>query len=86
MMTNLASFIADLPETELHLHIEGTPEPELMFALAGRNGVMLPYPSVAALRAAYRCRGKRCRWRFSAKHPPNSVKSSKASPEFQSVP
>ncbi|HOW49127.1 MAG TPA: adenosine deaminase, partial [Rubrivivax sp.] len=38
---------------ELHLHIEGTLEPELIFRLAQRNGVALPYPSVDALRAAY---------------------------------
>lgn len=51
-MTNL-SFIADLPKAELHLHIEGTLEPELMFQLAGRNGITLPYKDIAALRAAY---------------------------------
>lgn len=42
-----------LPKAELHLHIEGTLEPELMFELARRNRVALPYPSVEALRAAY---------------------------------
>jgi len=42
-----------LPKAELHLHIEGTFEPELIFALAERNRVALPYPSVDALRAAY---------------------------------
>ncbi|MGC8025599.1 hypothetical protein ACP3WI_24775, partial [Salmonella enterica] len=46
-------FIAGLPKTELHLHIEGTLEPELMFALAQRNNVALPYASVEDLRAAY---------------------------------
>ncbi|MCD8547338.1 MAG: adenosine deaminase [Aeromonadaceae bacterium] len=46
-------FIAALPKVELHLHIEGTLEPELMFALAQRNGIQLPYADVAALRAAY---------------------------------
>jgi adenosine deaminase len=42
-----------LPKAELHLHIEGTLEPELIFALAERNRVKLPYPSVDALRRAY---------------------------------
>lgn len=46
-------FIAELPKAELHLHIEGTLEPELMFALARRNGIALPHASVDALRAAY---------------------------------
>lgn len=45
--------IAALPKAELHLHIEGTLEPELMFELARRNHVALPYPSVDALRRAY---------------------------------
>ncbi len=42
-----------MPKAELHLHIEGSLEPELIFKLAQRNGVALPYPSVEALRAAY---------------------------------
>ena len=48
-----ASFARDLPKAELHLHIEGTLEPELMFELAGRNRVRLPYGSVDELRRAY---------------------------------
>ncbi|MCG8694281.1 MAG: adenosine deaminase, partial [Minwuiales bacterium] len=52
-MQSLDSFIAGLPKAELHLHIEGTLEPELMFALAARNEVALPYASVDELRAAY---------------------------------
>lgn len=39
--------------TELHIHIEGSLEPELMFAIAERNNVTLPYDSVEALRATY---------------------------------
>ena len=49
----LSTFIRGLPKAELHLHIEGTLEPELMFELAQRNGVALPYPNVEAARAAY---------------------------------
>ena len=45
--------IRDLPKVELHLHIEGTLEPELMFQLAGKHGVALPYASVEAVREAY---------------------------------
>ncbi|CAL9441131.1 adenosine deaminase [Streptomyces sp. enrichment culture] len=43
-----------LPKAELHLHIEGTLEPELAFELAGRNGVKLPYADTEELRRAYR--------------------------------
>ncbi len=46
-------FIARLPKAELHVHIEGSLEPELMFELARRNRVALPFASVEALRAAY---------------------------------
>jgi len=52
-MTDMAAFIEGLPKAELHLHIEGCLEPELLFAIAARNGVELPYASVDALRAAY---------------------------------
>lgn len=48
-----AAFIAGLPKAELHLHIEGSLEPEMMFALAQRGGVRLPFASVEAIRAAY---------------------------------
>ena len=52
-MTDLPAFIRGLPKAELHLHIEGSLEPELMFALAARNGVAIPYGSVEEVRAAY---------------------------------
>ena len=52
-MTDLDAFIAGLPKAELHMHIEGSLEPELMFALAERNGVDIPFDSVEAVRAAY---------------------------------
>ncbi|KAA0013637.1 adenosine deaminase [Billgrantia pellis] len=49
----MRDFLKRLPKAELHLHIEGSLEPELMFALARRNGVTLPYDSVEAVRSAY---------------------------------
>ncbi|MEV3985154.1 adenosine deaminase [Nonomuraea sp. NPDC049758] len=49
----MKDFIAGLPKCELHLHIEGTLEPELKFDLARRNGIALPYTSVEEMRAAY---------------------------------
>ena len=48
-----AAFIAALPKAELHLHIEGSLEPELMFELAQRNGVAIPFGAVDEVRAAY---------------------------------
>ena len=45
--------IARLPKCELHIHIEGSLEPEMMFALAKRNNIALPYDSVDAIRRAY---------------------------------
>ncbi|NKF24758.1 adenosine deaminase [Solimonas marina] len=49
----MPDFIADLPKAELHVHLEGTLEPEMSFALAQRNGVELPYDSPEAVIAAY---------------------------------
>jgi adenine deaminase len=53
-MSSLESFIRALPKAELHVHIEGTLEPEMVFDLASRHGVNLRCPSVEALREAYR--------------------------------
>ena len=56
MTENLHShddFIGGLPKAELHLHIEGSLEPEIMFLLAKRNRVGLPFESIEAVRAAY---------------------------------
>jgi adenosine deaminase len=47
------SFIRALPKAELHVHIEGTLEPEMMVALAERNGISLPFATVDEVRAAY---------------------------------
>jgi adenosine deaminase len=53
MTTTAAQLAAAIPKAELHIHIEGSLEPELIFALAQRNGLSLPYASVDALRKAY---------------------------------
>jgi adenosine deaminase len=53
-MSELITFIERMPKAELHLHLEGTLEPELKFELAARNGLDLPYGSVEEMRAAYR--------------------------------
>jgi adenosine deaminase len=53
-MDDLTSFISGLPKAELHIHIEGSLEPAMMLALAGRNGVELPYRDVEAVKKAYR--------------------------------
>jgi len=55
-MHDTDTLIAQLPKCELHIHVEGSLEPELMFALARRNGIRLPYASVEAVRQAYRFR------------------------------
>ncbi|MDE0478553.1 MAG: adenosine deaminase family protein, partial [Gammaproteobacteria bacterium] len=52
-MTPTDDFIRALPKAELHMHIEGSFEPDLMFEIAGRNGVDFPFDSVEEVRAAY---------------------------------
>lgn len=54
MNLSLETYIRQIPKAELHVHIEGTLEPELMFQLAARNGIELSYNSVEEIRAAYR--------------------------------
>lgn len=49
----MESFIRSLPKAELHMHLEGSLEPELLFELAKRNGISLPYADVEQLKAAY---------------------------------
>jgi len=52
-MSDLSAFIRGSPKAELHLHIEGSLEPELMFELGRRNRIAIPFKSVAEVRAAY---------------------------------
>jgi len=52
-MNDIAKFIREVPKTELHLHIEGTLEPELMFNLAKRNNIKIPYSNIDEVKLAY---------------------------------
>ena len=52
-MMNITEYIKKIPKAELHLHIEGTFEPELMFEIAQRNQVKIPYQSVEEVKKAY---------------------------------
>ena len=52
-MTDLNVFIASMPKVELHLHIEGSLEPEMLFDLGKPNAVALPFASAAEVRQAY---------------------------------
>src|SRR5271166_4028527 len=53
VVSDIPPFIASLPKAELHMHLEGSLEPETLMTLAARNGVRLPYPDAATLRRAY---------------------------------
>lgn len=53
-MANFEKFINNLPKAELHLHLEGSLEPEMMFELAKRNNIKIPFNSVDEVRAAYK--------------------------------
>ena len=53
MSENIEELIRKIPKAELHLHIEGSLEPELMFKLAQRNAIDLRFKSVEEIRAAY---------------------------------
>lgn len=53
-MSDIEQFIAGIPKVELHLHIEGSFEPELMFEIARRNTITIPFESVEALKQAYK--------------------------------
>ncbi len=53
-MNNLTDFITKLPKAELHIHIEGSYSPELMFKIAERNKIALPYSSPEELAQAYK--------------------------------
>ncbi len=53
MSNQLKKFIAGLPKAELHLHLEGSLEPKLMFELAKRNQIKIPYKSIAEVKEAY---------------------------------
>ena len=50
---NLQNYIQKIPKVELHIHIEGSLEPDLMFKLAKRNNISLPFTSVEQVKAAY---------------------------------
>ena len=52
-MIDYRAIVQELPKAELHIHIEGSLEPDMMFALAQRNGMSLPYDDVEAIRQAY---------------------------------
>jgi len=52
--TELKEIIQGIPKAELHLHIEGSFEPELMFEIANRNNIELDYDSIESLKKAYK--------------------------------
>ena len=52
-MKKIVEFIKKTPKAELHLHIEGTLEPELLFKLANRNDIQIPFANVNEVKSAY---------------------------------
>ena len=52
-MREIIEFIKKTPKTELHLHIEGTLEPDLLFKLAKRNNVQIPFKNINEVKSAY---------------------------------
>ena len=52
-MNEITRFIRKTPKAELHIHIEGTLEPELMFKLAKRNNIEIPYKNINGVKSAY---------------------------------
>ena len=52
-MRKIIEFIKKAPKAELHLHIEGTLEPELLFKLANRNNIQIPFANIDEIKSAY---------------------------------
>ena len=52
-MSKIIEFIKKTPKAELHLHIEGTLEPDLLFRLANKNKIKIPFSSIEEIKAAY---------------------------------
>ena len=64
MIPPMKRFIHELPKAELHIHIEGSLEPELMFEIAQRNGITLPYDSIKDIRNAYNFTDSQAFWKI----------------------
>ena len=64
MIPPMKRFIRELPKAELHIHIEGSLEPELMFEIAQRNGITLPYASIKDIQTAYEFTDSHAFWKI----------------------